>query len=184
MSVHVCAFICRGEKEQGGTLLSYLLFPVDAHVYIQCVRAFRKVTCVWTDTWACKWDCSRPRWLRWHFLCSGCSPDISLVSDQSWFSQMSHSLRYTSLNEGSASAFAETQTCMKNLSSRQSKVITLRHSHFNVSLQCVQICTNVVFVHNAVFMMTHEKIILLLTFSLTKHSNQQDISMTKITGLR
>lgn len=53
--------------------------------------------------------------LQWHFCGSGCSPDIFLVSDQSWFSQLSHSLRYTYLNDGSASAFAKTQTGMEKL---------------------------------------------------------------------
>lgn len=43
----------------------------------------------------------------WHFPCLDCYSDIFLVSDQSWFSQMSHSLKYTSLNEESASTVSK-----------------------------------------------------------------------------
>lgn len=46
------------------------------------------------------------------------------------------------------------------------------HDDFNVSSQCVQIRVNV-FVHYAVFMMTHGEIMLVVDILFTKHSKQQ-----------
>lgn len=83
---------------------------------LECVCVYRMCLCI-TQSLRCVHLSGTSADLaasaQWHFPSSGCSPDIFLVSDQSWFSQMSHSLRYTSLNAESASAFAKTRTSGK-----------------------------------------------------------------------
>lgn len=148
--MHLWLFICSRAREREREkskmnssfvlLLSHLCARAVCSV---CVCSLHKVMCLFIYTWelVSRTAADLAAFTRWHFPSSGCSPDIFLVSDQSWFSQMSHSLRYTSLNEGSASVFAKTQPSMKkNLSSWQSKVITRGHGDFNVSLHCADSC--------------------------------------------
>lgn len=100
---------------QMGTYVKPFFLPIYAHVFIQygCILHKACIMHVSIHMHVSETAAGLTASTRWHFPNSGCSPDIFLVSDQSWFSQMSHLLRYISLNEGSAAVFAKTQTSMK-----------------------------------------------------------------------
>ncbi len=133
----------------------FLLARLQTCVRKVCVCTLHNVMCVFIYTWehVSRTAVDLVAFTLWHFPSSGCSPDIFLVSDQSWFSQMSHSLRYTSLNEGSANAFAKTQPSMKKLIFLTKQSHHLRGTVILMFPYIVQIR-----VQNAIFMMTLEEI--------------------------
>lgn len=101
----------RGEEATQLLALPCIWICVSVCVYRMCLCITQSLCCVHVSGTSADLAASA----QWHFPSSGCSPDIFLVSDQSWFSQMSHSLRHTSLNAESASVFAKTQTSGKRL---------------------------------------------------------------------
>lgn len=141
---------CGEERKTAGAALLFL--PICAHVCWGCASFTQGLHYVC----ACEWNCCEPlSCTQWHFPSSGCSPDIFLVSDQSWFSQMSHSLRYTSLNEGSATAFAKTQTSKRKLIFPYTAKSSVGNRMILMFAYIVQIHINV-FLEKTGFMMTLE----------------------------
>ena len=138
--VCVCVCVCKPEyiqikvrEDKRNT--SAILLPAHLRTHIHtvlCVYVTQGHVCIHWYMWACEARAAADHAAsaRWHFPSSGCSPDIFLVSDQSWFSQMSHSLRYTSPNEASASAFVKTQTSMKKKKKKKIFPLTKQSHHW------------------------------------------------------
>ena len=136
----VCVCVCKPEyiqikvrEDKRNT--SAILLPAHLRTHIRtvlCVYVTQGHVCIHWYMWACEARAAADHAAsaRWHFPSSGCSPDIFLVSDQSWFSQMSHSLRYTSPNEASASAFVKTQTSMKKKKKKTIFPLTKQSHHW------------------------------------------------------